>query len=248
MRPCWWWLRLALLSLVLMMVVACTEATRTPEPAQMPLTEYTPFPTYTPYPTHTPSATYTPFPTYTPYPTHVPSATYTPAPTYTPLPTYTPIPTNTPTPAPTSTPTPMPRTVINGVEVWNEADLFALLERFNEDPAGVLLQYTGKLVAVRGLLSSRYGNVIDTYWRYGTPIERGFSVECRNARPDVELLAQIDNLLKSDVDHYVTLLGTVKRHFGNRTAIDSSDGGLSFVMYLGDDCTAHDIEAVDRQR
>ena len=217
--------------------IAC-DSDPTPEPAQTHLATRAPLPTYTPYPTYTPSATYTPAPTYTLLPTHPP------APTYAPLPTYTPIPTNTPTPAPTLPPTPVARTVINGVEVWNEADLFALLERFNEDPDRVLLEYTGELVAVRGRLSSRDNNIIRTYWRFGTPIERNFSVYCRNEKPDIDLLAQIDHLLKSDADHYVTLLGTVTRYYLNRTPIDSRDGGLSFSMYLGDDCTVHDIEVV----
>ena len=205
--------------------LACSSdptPTTTPEPTLIALATLTPYPTYTPYPTHTALPTQPPAPTYTPLPTQLPAPTYTPlptqlpAPTYTPLPTYTPIPTKGPTPAPTSTPSPVPRTVINGVEVWNEADLFALLERFNEDPNGVLLQYTGELVAVRGLLSSRQDNIISTYWRYGTPIERSFSVHCRNLKPVIDLLAQIDNLLKSDEDHYVTLSGTVTRYYLNR--------------------------------
>ena len=220
--------------------------THTPYPTTTPQSTYTPLPTHTPYPTTTPQSTYTPLPTYTPYPTTTPQSTYTPLPTYTPYPTATPTNTATPTATSTPTPTPMPLPAFteDGIEIWGAEAMFSLLLRYNDDPAGVLRQYEGQRLAIRGALSSRHSNSVNLYWRYGTPIERNFSVECRNSDPDVYMLARLDELIKSDsYDNrsIVTVTGTVRQYYGNRDAIDTRDGGLSITVYLGDDCVVSNI-------
>ena len=58
------------------------------------------------------------------------------------------------------------------------------------------------------------------------------------------MLARLDALIKSesyDNRSIVTVTGTVKQHFINASAMDTLNGGLSFLVYLGDDCVVINI-------
>lgn len=154
---------------------------------------------------------------------------------------------NLPSPTPVATgvvvPTPIPTPARTAVQqpvdatgTWGKEDMLNLLLTLNSDPEGTRQQYEGKRVSIQGPFKGpwgeRYDNNVDLYWRYGEPIKRSFTVECRSDNPDLNQIARLDAMKESNP--LITVEGGIQKHYLNRRALSVRNGGLSFTVYLSD--------------
>lgn len=140
---------------------------------------------------------------------------------------------------PTPIPTPARDAVQQPIDTTNtlgKEDMLNLLLTLNSDPEGTRQKYEGKRVSIQGPFKGpwgeRYDNNVELYWRYGEPIRRSFTVECRSDNPDLNQIVRLDAMKENKP--LITVEGVIQRHYFNRKALDTRNGGLTFTVYLSE--------------
>ena len=102
----------------------------------------------------------------------------------------------------------------------------------NRDPDKTLRTYRGKEVTIRGdAPHTRILNETYLSWEYAhdDPIESWFSVTCRIDKPDLNVLAKVDEKSR---DSEMTVRGILEPLYVNLDFFEVDRGGLLLSVYL----------------